>query len=117
MLLPVLLLSVVGLALVLVDELDHTDGDEEDEQDDDAEHGDEDDQVGEGEELAQGAGGFVLGVDRLHGYDVVGYQHFNLTLLFNHIRDLVSIHLEHSYFNICRPDLLVNFLKVHKGDE
>ena len=114
MLLPVLLLGVVGLALVLVDELDHPDGDEQHEEDDDAEDTDEDDQVGEGEELAQGAGGVGLRVHSLHGNNAVGNQHFNLTLLLDHIGHLVSINLEHSYFDICRPDLLVNFLKVHE---
>ena len=116
-LLPVLLLGVVGLALVLVDELDHSNGDEQHKEDDDAENTDEDNQVREREELAQVAGGVGLGVHRLHWDDAVGNQDFNLTLLLNHIRHLVSINLEHSYFDICRLDLLVNFLKVHGRSE
>ena len=72
MLLPVLLLGVVSLALVLVDKLDHPDGDEQDEENDDAEHTDEDDQVGEGQKLAEGAGGVVFRVHGLHWDNTVG---------------------------------------------
>ena len=92
-----LLLSVVGLPLVLLQILDDTQGDDQDEHDDDAEHTDEQDQVGDGKQVSN----FAVSLDCLHGNNTFRYHQFYITsIICWELGNSSSIDLQHSYSHL-----------------